>query len=205
MEFTIRQHPKSGRRLWRIHFPMSLRPEQQLTLIGVAQDAIVHGLKYHKAPTVNPTDYDEALRAIHASFVTLHIGDQLRGCIGGLEATQPVVVDVAEHAFAAAFSDPRFPPLREDELSPLRIHISILSPKTSLQFASEEDLKAQLRPGLDGLLIAKGARRATFLPTVWESLSEPGVFLRHLKQKAGIPENVCDYVAWRYTTEGFPE
>jgi AmmeMemoRadiSam system protein A len=112
---------------------------------------------------------------------------------------------VAQNAYAAAFSDPRFPPLREGEFEELDIHISILSPAEAMHFTSEADLLQQLRPGEDGLVMEEGFRRGTFLPSVWEQLPTPELFLRHLKQKAGLP---ADY--WsstlevsRYTTHSF--
>jgi len=154
---------------------------------------------------VKVADYDESLQAIRASFVTLNIEGRLRGCIGALEARMPLVADVAEHAFAAAFRDPRFPPVSESELSSIHIHISILTPSSPIDFEDEADLLRQLRPGEDGLIIAKGNRRATFLPSVWESLPDKAQFLQHLKQKAGIDDDSDDPLqAWRYTTESIP-
>lgn len=184
---------------------MTLTPEHQETLLKVARDSIAHGIKHGASPVIDPAAYDEVLRAIRASFVTLEIQDRLRGCIGALEATQPLVSDVSQHAHAAAFSDPRFPPLKESECPLLDIHISVLSPSSPVTFDSEADLVQQLRPGIDGLIIAKGPRRATFLPSVWASLVDPRDFLLHLKQKAGFASDESDYTARRYTTESFPE
>lgn len=120
-----------------------------------------------------------------------------------LEAIQPLVQDIAENAFSAAFRDPRFPPLEAGELSDLSIHLSILSPAEELTFASQEDLLAQLRPGIDGLILQEGHRRGTFLPTVWDSLPTSDQFLRHLKQKAGLPPDYWSDTlkVFRYTTE----
>jgi len=117
------------------------------------------------------------------------------------------VQDVAHNAYAAAFSDPRFPPLAalELELEGLDLHISILSPPEPMQFVSEGDLLNQLRPGEDGLILRAGVRRGTFLPSVWESLPQPQAFLQHLKMKAGLaPDFWSDEVrVERYTTEAF--
>lgn len=132
---------------------------------------------------------------------------ELRGCIGSLEAYQSLVLDVNQNAFAAAFRDPRFPAVSSSEFEHLEIHISVLSPPEPMRVASEEDLLQQLRPGIDGLIIASRGRRATFLPSVWSQLAEPQQFLLHLKHKAGLPSDYWseDMEAWRYTTLSFPE
>ena len=137
-------------------------------------------------------------------LVTLELNGTLRGCIGSLEATQPLVSDVALRAHAAAFSDPRFSPLEENELADLAVKISVLFPRMPVYFDSPGDLLRQLRPGIDGLIIARGDRSATFLPSVWRSLPDPEIFLKHLKDKASIPADADDFKAWRYTTENIP-
>jgi AmmeMemoRadiSam system protein A len=136
---------------------------------------------------VHPLQFEAALREPGASFVTLRIGDELRGCTGTLEAVRPLVVDVAHNAFSSAFRDTRFAPVGPEELTHLDLHLSILDPPERLAVASEEDLVRILRPGRDGLVLEEGAQRATFLPAVWEQLPDPGDFLAHLKQKAGLP------------------
>ena len=181
-------------------------PEQtRKLLLQLVHDSIAYGLTHGTPLPVRLEDYAEVLRESRATFVTLHIAGQLRGCIGMLEAIRPLVEDVAHNAYAAAFSDPRFPPVGKVELDRLEIEISILSPAVPLEFRSEEDLVGQLRPGVDGLILEDGFHRGTFLPTVWESLPEPREFLRQLKRKAGLS---VDY--WspgirvgRYTTESF--
>jgi AmmeMemoRadiSam system protein A len=183
----------------------TLSQANRALLLDVARRSIEHGLQYQAPLTVNPSDYPETLRPLRATFITLEIDGRLRGCIGTLEARSPLVQDVAEHAFSAAFEDPRFMPLRQEELPHLDIHISILSPPEPMEFSSEDDLLARLQPGVDGLIIRFGQRRATFLPSVWESLSEPYVFLAQLKQKAGLPLDFWspELKAERYTTESF--
>ena len=179
---------------------------QAETLLTVARESIAAGLETGKPLVVRLSDYSQALREVRASFVTLNREGRLRGCIGSLEARLALVEDVAEHAFAAAFRDPRFAPVAESELPTLEIHISILTPNEALRFEDEADLLRQLRPGTDGLIIARGERRATFLPSVWESLPEPAEFLAHLKLKAGIsPGDAGEPLqAWRYTAESIP-
>jgi AmmeMemoRadiSam system protein A len=165
---------------------MSLNKEQQQQLLALAKGSIEHGLKTGRPLSVRLVDYPEALAEPRATFVTLTINGQLRGCIGMLEAVRPLAIDIAENAFAAAFRDPRFPPLNAAELERLEIHVSILSPAQPMAFTSEADLIRQLRPYVDGLILSEGSLRGTFLPSVWESLPDPKDFLRHLKQKAGL-------------------
>jgi hypothetical protein len=176
------------------------------TLLRVARESIGEGLARGRALPVRAADFPEPLRAARATFVTLHRGGLLRGCIGALEVRLPLVEDVALHAFAAAFQDPRFPPLEPPELCDLDIHVSILTPSTRIDFRDEPELLRQLRPGVDGLTIAQGNRRATFLPSVWESLPDPGDFLQHLKRKAGISGEAAavPLLAWRYTVQEVP-
>ncbi len=174
-------------------------------LLEIAAQSIESGLNHGHALKVDPLNYPESLRLLRATFVTLKIFQRLRGCIGALEARLPLVADVAQHAYAAAFEDPRFHPLRGDEFSNLDIHISVLSPSESMRFSSEKDLLEQLRPGADGLILQCGIHRATFLPTVWDSLPDPIVFLSQLKKKAGLSVSFWsdDIDMRRYTTESF--
>ncbi len=165
---------------------MSLNKENRQRLLDLAKHSIVHGLQKGRPLKINLADYPAELTELRATFVTLEINDQLRGCIGMLEAVRPLAEDIAENAFSAAFNDPRFPPLDASELDGLEIHLSILTPAEPVVFSSEQDLISQLQPGIDGLILQEGHRRGTFLPSVWESLPEPKQFLRHLKQKAGL-------------------
>jgi hypothetical protein len=183
----------------------TLSLQDRATLLDVARASIQHGLRHRQALEVNPGDYPESLRPLRATFVTLEKGGQLRGCIGALTAYQPLVQDVAAHAYAAAFEDPRFPELRMEEFSALEVHISVLSPPEPLHFVSEDELLAQLRPGEDGLILHFRHHRGTFLPSVWEHLADPYVFLAQLKQKAGLPLDFWspELQVERYTTEYF--
>jgi uncharacterized protein len=176
------------------------------TLLDVALSSIRHGLEHETPLKVIAGDYDYELRELRASFVTLNRRDMLRGCIGHLEASLPLVEDVAENAFSAAFRDPRFPPLAAHELEGLQIHLSVLTPAEPLPCESEADLLRQMRPFTDGLIISDGLRRGTFLPSVWEQLPKPADFLRHLKRKAGFPDDYWSQTlqVFRYETESFP-
>ena len=142
-----------------------------------------------------------------ATFVTLTQNGQLRGCMGSLEARQALGDDVASNARAAAFRDPRFPPLDPAELAHTRIEVSLLSPAERLHFKDEADALAQLRPGVDGVILEAGWHRATFLPQVWEQLPTPAIFIAHLKRKAGLsPDYWSDDVRLaRYTVEKYKE
>lgn len=184
-----------------------LDTEQRQALLAVARHSIILGLGEGRPLRVNLEDFAAVLRAQRAAFVTLQEFGQLRGCIGHLEARQPLVKDVAENAFAAAFRDPRFPPVTARELERLHIEISVLTPATPLIFGSEQELVALIEPGRDGLILEEGLARGTFLPSVWESLPNPVDFLRQLKRKAGLPENYWSdrLRISRYRTESFGE
>jgi AmmeMemoRadiSam system protein A len=142
-----------------------------------------------------------------ATFVTLTQGGQLRGCIGSLEAWRPLDADVRENARAAAFRDPRFPPLTHGELHRTRVEVSLLAPATPITFTDEADALSQLQPGIDGLILECHGQRGTFLPQVWESLPEPNRFLTHLKQKAGFDPGFWspDIKLYRYAVNKWKE
>ena len=187
------------------NIPSVLTPAHKQQVLQLARDSIRKGL-CGEMLAVHATDYPEPLRQLRATFVTLHVDEKLRGCIGTLEARQALVEDVVSNAYGAAFHDTRFPALTWPEYKRLDIHISILSPPEPVQFASEADLLAQLRPQVDGLIIEEGAYRGTFLPSVWEQLPEPREFLRHLKHKAGLPPDYWSSAirVQRYTAESIP-
>lgn len=152
-------------------------------LLTVARHAIAGELRL---PATVPAT-DGALHHLGATFVTLFCRGELRGCIGSLKATRALGVDVRENALAAAFHDPRFPPLIASEYETLSIEISLLSPPESVCVESEQELCSRLRPGVDGLALELGDRRATFLPQVWDALPDPRAFLAALKEKARLP------------------
>jgi AmmeMemoRadiSam system protein A len=182
-----------------------LNEAHKKTLHRVARQSIEHGLATGRAPNIKASGYDQALREKRATFVTLKIEDKLRGCIGTLTALRPLVEDVAHNAFAAAFEDTRFEPLSNNELEQLSISISVLDTPEEMLFDSEQDVIRQLRPGEDGIILQENARRATFLPSVWESVENKVEFLQHLKLKAGLPKNYWsdDVRILRYTVEYF--
>ncbi|OOZ36994.1 AmmeMemoRadiSam system protein A [Solemya velesiana gill symbiont] len=175
------------------------------TLLELAEASIRHGLDTGAPLSVDARDYPGELQAERACFVTLNHSGMLRGCTGHLETIQELVKDVAENAFSAAFRDPRFPRMTPVEMDGLEIHISVLTPAVPLEFTTEQDLIAKMRPGVDGLILQEGMRRGTFLPSVWEQLPQPEHFLKHLKLKAGLPADHWsdDITIFRYETESF--
>lgn len=162
---------------------------QQNTMLRIAAQSIQHGLEQGTPLEVFSFEFDPKLQEFRATFVTLEIHGQLRGCIGMLKAIKPVIEDVAQNAYSAAFKDPRFPPLTYNEFGNLDIHISILTPAEDFPVKDEADLLQQLRPNIDGLILQEGPYQSTFLPSVWESLPAPKDFLRSLKHKAGLSED----------------
>jgi len=172
--------------------------EQKQILVSIAHSSIQHGFQSRQPESINIESHDSDLQASRATFVTLKISKSLRGCIGTLEARYPLVKSVAEYAYAAAFRDPRFKALREDEYDKINLSISILTPAEPIEFDSDIDLINQLKPNVDGLIIQSGQRSATFLPAVWESLPDAKQFLSQLKAKARIPPHENLTSASRY-------
>ena len=158
-------------------------PDLGRALLTIARSAI--GAELGLRPIANASH--TALTQPAATFVTLKLADDLRGCIGSLEPRRPLADDVAANARAAAFADPRFAPLRHRELEVTSIEVSLLSPTEALPFATGEELFAQVVPGTDGIVLEAGGRHATFLPQVWDVLPDPRDFFGELVRKAGLP------------------
>lgn len=171
----------------------ALDTQTRRLLLELARSAIEKELTGATSLAVSIEDAPPALHQDGASFVTLHKrSGALRGCIGSLAARRPLIEDVQANAKAAAFQDPRFPPLREEEMEDIVIEVSILSAPEPLPYDGPEELLEKLRPNVDGVVLERGWHRATFLPQVWEQLPEPEKFLTHLCYKAGLPPD-----AWR--------
>ncbi len=166
-----------------------MTPAQQNQLLDLARQTIGRVLKGRAPPPPLERVTDPALHEPGASFVTLYLENALRGCVGSLEALQPLARDVAANALAAAFRDPRFDPLEQTDFARTRIHLSVLDEPEPVAFRDEEELLGKLRPLRDGLVLTAGERRATFLPAVWEQLPDPREFLERLRHKAGLPED----------------
>jgi AmmeMemoRadiSam system protein A len=169
---------------------LSLSPDERLTLLQLARQSIdyaVRGRRFEPdLQTLSPR-----LREDGVCFVTLFMpGGELRGCIGGLEATQPLALDVCQHAASAAMDDYRFNPVRSNEVPLLQIEISRLTPPEPLVYEHPEDLPRLLHPKRDGVVLRDGVNRATVLPQVWDKLPDPEDFLSQLCLKMGAPADL---------------
>jgi AmmeMemoRadiSam system protein A len=171
-----------------------LTHEEQQTLLRLAREAMTRRVKGEKLSRLDVSSLTPALREDGASFVTLTIRGELRGCIGALEAYQPLAEDVREHAVAAALEDPRFPPVEERELRAIQLEISRLTRPRPLEYKDASDLTSKLKPRVDGVILRDGARRATFLPQVWEKIPQPDEFMDNLCAKMGANRDL-----WRNT------
>lgn len=178
-----------------------LNKEEQQYIFEIIHNSIKSGLETGKPYQPEIDDVATHLKQHYAVFITLKLNGQLRGCIGTTEAHTPLINAVAQYAHAAAFSDPRFKPLTKQEYKNIEISLSILTPAVALSFEDEHDLINKLRPNVDGIIISKGNARATFLPAVWESITQPKQFISELKRKAGIKATHTPDNAWRYTAE----
>lgn len=158
---------------------------EKQTLLRLAREAMEHAVSGKALPPLDAQSLRPALRENGASFVTLTINAELRGCIGALEAYQPLAEDVREHAVAAALRDSRFRPVVESELSRIRLEVSRLTVPHLLEYSSGEDLLIKLNPHVDGVILKDDFRRATFLPQVWEKIPDPADFLDQLCMKMG--------------------
>lgn len=126
-----------------------------------------------------------ALLNIKPCFITFHVKDKLRGCIGTYSEDNPLWDNVRQYTFYSACRDYRFEPISKSELSDVNFTISILSALQQLPNTGEADLLQLLRVGEDGLLLKQSQRSAIFLPAVWEKLPTPDEFVTALKEKGG--------------------
>ncbi len=177
--------------------------EKGKTLLRLARSAIAKELGF-ASDNLPKADW---LEENGATFVTLTLQGQLRGCIGSLEASRPLIEDVQRNAVASAFRDPRFRPLTGKEFAEVLIEVSLLSKPETIRHNNEDEALAQLTPGRDGVIIEYGMHKATYLPQVWIQLPDPPAFLAQLKQKAGLPEDFWsgDIRLMRYTVQKWQE
>jgi len=156
-------------------------------LLKLARRAIEYYFDTGGTLELTPAEVKSAnLIRIGACFVTLKSGENLRGCIGTLEAHQPLFQDVIENSLSSAFGDPRFYPLNREELNDIKISISVLTEPKDLSVKGPDDLLKKIKPGKHGLILKQGIARATFLPAVWIELPDKIMFLEHLSMKAGL-------------------
>jgi AmmeMemoRadiSam system protein A len=180
-----------------------LEPGARQAVLRTAATSIAAQLRLVEATPPEPGDLRGALGEQRASFVTLTIEGELRGCCGTLEPARPLLLDVWSNARASAFRDPRFPPLTVREWRCSSMEVSLLTPCEPMAVASEQHLLRELVPVRDGLVLEWRGMRATFLPKVWEHVAGPRDFLRRLKEKAGLHADfwAADVQIWRYETE----
>lgn len=164
-----------------------LTAAEQRRLLVIARSSIYAGPEDYQAGGRVVDGLTPALREMRAVFVTLTQRSRLRGCIGTIEPVAALATAVADSAHSAAYRDPRFPQMRTEELAQTAVEISVLTAKEPLAATSRDALLAELRPGIDGLLLEDGGHRSTFLPKVWEQLPDAREFLDHLLAKAGLP------------------
>ena len=172
-------------------------------LMDLAKRSVQSRVLENQSLQINLEELPQPLVEPRATFVTLHIHNQLRGCIGTLNAHQALAQDVIDNAESAAVRDPRFNPVTPQEIHDLHYHISVLTPPEPMIFKNEADLLDQIVAGIDGLILTEGPYRGTFLPSVWESLPAKNDFLNHLKRKAGLPSTYWSdtLTVSRYRTE----
>ncbi len=169
---------------------VQLNNEQKKKLLALARRSIEEYLKERTLPKV---DYDkefndDVFRQKCGAFVTLHKNGALRGCIGYVKGIKTIPEAVVDMAKAAAFEDPRFEPLRNEELDAIDIEISVLTPVEPVNDIS------QIVIGRDGLIISSGFRAGLLLPQVATEYGwDLQTFLQHTCYKAGLPAD-----AWKW-------
>jgi len=185
----------------------ALDAEARRGLIDLAKEVVKNAARNGgKQPNLNiQGQLPRLFLAQRATFVTLTIGGQLRGCRGSLLPLRSLIADIADNAWKSAYDDPRFKPLSPEELERLDFHISILSTPRRIFASDEGELMRALRPDIDGLVIRDGRHQGLFLPSVWEQVPEPQTFIRQLKLKAGLPAEHWSpsFEAYRFATESF--
>ncbi len=186
---------------------IDLDPRERAQLLDIARQSLGEGLARGRALVVDLQALAENFNTPAAVFITLTRNGELRGCVGSLQALDPLAQAVANSAFNAAFGDRRFPSLRADELDTIRIEISVLSQMEPIEADSRQALLDALKPGIDGLVLEDRGYRSTFLPKVWDSLASPTEFLEHLCLKAGLgARHWSDTIRFhRYHTLSFAE
>jgi len=169
-----------------------LTDQEGIYLLSMARKTIEKRLFNQKDDDQGDPDLSPRYSERRGTFVTLTINEGLRGCIGHIIPGESLIEGIRVNAINAAFRDPRFSPLSKEEWGDVKVEISILTEPKGLPYLDADDLLNKLRPGIDGVIIKKGFRQATFLPQVWEQLPDKKDFLTHLCMKAGL-----DGHAWK--------
>jgi AmmeMemoRadiSam system protein A len=174
-------------------------------LVELARTTVRTALDDGQLHLPDPATIPDDAAAPGAAFVTLRRDGRLLGCIGSMEPVRPLVVDVATHAFDAAFRDPRLPAVTLDDWHHMAVEVSVLGPLERVDVHDLAELSAALRPGIDGVLLTSRDGRGTFLPSVWDQVATPDRFLRELWRKAGLRRDHWpnDLVVERYQVDEF--
>lgn len=159
---------------------------QKEEMLSLARTAIKTYLETGKPPKIPAKQISTYLKKPGCVFVTITLDDQLKGCIGHLTTIMPLFKDIIENAISAAFKDPRFMPLQQDELDSIKIEISVIGTPEKISYSDPQDLLSKITPLLDGVTLSKGFHKATYLPQVWEELTDKEAFMCSLCIKAGI-------------------
>lgn len=188
--------------------PPELSPDEEAAALEVAVAGIGEALRRGRAGLAAPPGgWPGRLARPGAAFVTLTHGGRLLGCVGTLEAAEPLGRCIARHALAAAFADPRLPPVTVAAYEAMDVTVSVLSELVPFVVADLDDLERRLAPGHDGVVVRAGPAAATFLPSVWEQLPDPAGFRRALWAKAGWSpaHHPPDLRCARYRTRTFTD
>ena len=186
---------------------IGMKLENKQYLLELSRQTLEHYFNTGKKINIS-VGLDEELKEWAGTFVTLMIGDQLRGCVGHLQSTQSIYLDVIDNTLAAAFADDRFLPLKKDELEKINIEVSILTKSEKINYSSISDLLSQIKINKHGIIIQKDKKSATYLPQVWEEISSKEEFLSSLCLKASLPPEEWkkgSVDVWIYEVESFRE
>jgi AmmeMemoRadiSam system protein A len=163
-----------------------LNVHQRKQLVTLARESIA-AVFAGKRPEPAAGDFDADLRRPSGAFVTLTENEELRGCIGSIEPVAPLYLAVSQSAVNAAFRDPRFHPLRSEELPAIHVEISVMGPIERVTDVND------IVVGRDGLIVRRGGYAGLLLPQVATEYGwDRDTFLEQTCYKAGLPRN-----AWR--------
>jgi AmmeMemoRadiSam system protein A len=185
-----------------------LTAEERQILLKIARQGLIAAARGLPTEEVSLEGLTPRLAAPGTSFITLTRHGELRGCIGGLQARYPLADDVRQHAIAAALKDYRFEPVQAGEVDEIEIEVSVLNTPEPVAYGSADELLAQIRPSIDGVILVAGPYRATFLPQVWEKIPDPEQFMDTLCNKAGVPASTWrrgEADVFTYQVESFHE
>lgn len=156
--------------------------KEKTELLALARATIIASVNGQALP--EPAKPSKILERQSGCFVTIKQQGQLRGCIGSFVSDRPLWQTVREMAISAATRDPRFYPMKPDDLSNITLEISVLSPLRQIQSVEE------IQVGTHGIYLIKGRAHGVLLPQVATEYGwDRETFLRHTCLKAGLPEN----------------